>query len=103
MYNLNRRECFTTLGELRLLLAAFSPDTRVHICDADIAYLHVDEAKEFVALDTSALDEDYFEWYPVDDSHWLDFWHGQDALMMEEHRDRLQYLSYMGKETTLPF
>ena len=43
MYDLNKRSYFTTLGELRMLLAAFPADTKV--CTGGVlgSYLHFEE------------------------------------------------------------
>ena len=101
MYDINKREHFTTLGELRMLLAAFPADMPVYICGADGGYLHIDENNQFFSLDYDDLDSDYAAKYPKADD---DFWDGQQALMMKEHEDRLFYLfSYMGKKDPLPF
>lgn len=101
MYDINKREHFTTLGELRMLLAAFPADMPVYICGVDGGYLHIDENNQFFSLDCEDLDVDYWEDYPIDDDS---FWEGQHALMTKEHENRLDYLfSYMGKKETLPF
>ena len=101
MYDINKREHFTTLGELRMLLAAFPADMPVYICGVDGGYLHIDENNQFFSLDCEDLDVDYWADYPDFEDN---FWEGQHALMMREHEDRLFYLfSYMGKNNTLPF
>ena len=87
MYDLNKRSYFTTLGELRMLLAHLPADTKV--CTGGVlgSYLHFTEDGSLVSFDDDDLWSDYEEAYPSDDD---DFWQGQDALMMEEHTQRLR-------------
>ena len=54
------------------------------------AYLYYAGKAEFVEVDTGiGTAED------AKDGADEDFWQGQDALMMHEHNDRLDYLDYM--------
>ena len=87
MFDLNKRSYFTTLGELRMLLAHLPADTKV--CTGGVlgSYLHITEDGSLVSFDDDDLWSDYDEAYPSDDD---DFWQGQDALMMEEHSQRLR-------------
>ena len=59
MYNLEERAYFTTLGELRLLLADFPDDTKV--CSSGVwgSYLHIEEDKSLISFDDEDLDEYY--------------------------------------------
>ena len=95
MYDLNKRSYFTTLGELRSLLAHLPADTKV--CTGGIlgSYLHFENDGSLISFDDEDLGSDYSEWYPVNEKHFSDFWEGQDAIMMKEHEDRLEYLAYM--------
>ena len=87
MFDLNKRSYFTTLGELRMLLAHLPADTKV--CTGGVlgSYLHFAEDGSLVSFDDDDLWSDYYEACPSDDD---DFWQGQDALMMEEHTQRLR-------------
>lgn len=91
MYDLNKRSYFTTLGELRMLLAAFPADTKV--CTGGVlgSYLHFEEDGSLVSFDDEDLSSDYAENCPIDDPN---FWEGQETLMMAEHEDRIDYLLY---------
>ena len=92
MFDLNKRSYFTTLGELRMLLAHLPADTKV--CTGGVlgSYLHFAEDGSLVSFDDDDLWSDYDEAYPSDDD---DFWQGQDALMMMEHNHRIDYLADM--------
>ena len=93
MYDLNKRSYFTTLGELRFLLADYPDDTRIYTCGADDAYLHIDDSGKFVSIDYDDLGSDYDDWYPIAEENHYDFWEEQDALMMTEHEARLAVLA----------
>ena len=93
MYDLNKRSYFTTLGELRLLLANYPDDTRIYSCGADDAYLHIDDSGKFVSIDYDDLSSDYDDEVSIDDDLFPDFWEGQYALMMTEHEARLADLA----------
>ena len=88
MYDLNKRSYFTTLGELRLLLANYSDDTPVSVCGVIGSYLHFAEDDSYVTFDDEALDSDYDEWSLNDDDI-----EGQYALIMAEHEARLAVLA----------
>ena len=94
MYDLNKRSYFTTLGELRMLLAHLPADTKV--CTGGVlgSYLHFEQDGNLVSFDDEDLTEDYSEQFSEDGGD-DDFWEGQEALMMHEHNDRLDYLAYM--------
>ena len=93
MYDLNKRSYFTTLGELRLLLANYPDDTRIYACGADDAYLHFDDSGMFVSVDYDALDSDYEDELAADVAPFSNFWEEQAALMMAEHDARLAVLT----------
>ena len=86
MYDLNKRSYFTTLGELRALLANLPDDTKVCTSGVYGSYVHFAKDDSLVSFDDEDLGEDYAEDYPNVDS---DFWEGQEALMMKEHEARL--------------
>ena len=91
MYDLNKRSYFTTLGELRMLLADLPDDTRIYACGDEDCFLHVDGEGKIVSIDYDALDSDYDECFPAekDDSSLSE---EQYALMMIEHVARLAVL-----------
>ena len=93
MYDLNKRSYFTTLGELRQLLAEYPDDTRIYACGSTDAYLHIDDSSKFVSIDYDDLGSDYDDWYPIDEENHYDFWEEKDALMMTEHEARLAVLA----------
>jgi len=95
MYDLNKRSYFTTLGELRALLADLPNDTKV--CTGGVlgSYLHFTTDNSLVSFDDEDLGEDYAEDYPIEDP---DFWEGQEALMMKEHEARLAEHSHSYKD-----
>ena len=88
MYDLNKRSYFTTLGELRMLLAHLPADTVLG------SYLHFEQDGSLVSFDDEDLTKEYSEQFSKNGAD-EDFWQGQDALMMHEHNDRLDYLAYM--------
>ena len=92
MYDLNKRSYFTTLGELRLLLADYPDDTRIYACGADDAYLHIDDSGKFVSIDYDDLSSDYDDELSIDDDLFPDFWDSNYALMKKEHEARLAAL-----------
>ena len=96
MYDSKMRSYFTTLGELRLLLAHLPADTKV--CTGGVlgSYLHFEQDGSLVSFDDEDLSTDYSE-QSSEDAADEDFWQGQDALMMHEHNDRLDYLSFMNR------
>ena len=96
MYDLNMRSYFTTLGELRMLLAHLPADTKVCTCGVLGSYLHFEHDGSLVSFDDEDLSTDYSE-QSSEDAADEDFWQGQDALMMHEHNDRLDYLSFMNR------
>lgn len=86
MYDLNKRSYFTTLGELRALLAKLPDDTKVCTSGVYGSYVHFAKDDSLVSFDDEDLGEDYAEDCPIEDP---DFWEGQEALMMKEHEARL--------------
>ena len=91
MYDLNKRSYFTTLGELRSLLADLPDDTKVCTSGVYGSYVHFAKDDPLVSFDDEDLGEDYAEDYPIENP---DFWEGQEALMMKEHEARLTALSH---------
>ena len=94
MYDLNKRSYFTTLGELRMLLAHLPADTKV--CTGGVlgSYLHFEQDGSLVSFDDEDLNADYSEQL-YEDADDEDFWQGQGALILHEHNGRLDYLAYM--------
>ena len=90
MYDLNKRAYFTTLGELRLLLADYPDDTRFYACGAVDCYLHIEESGDFVSIDYDDLDSDYEDGRSIDEDL---FWETQYVRMMKEHEERLAALA----------
>ena len=93
MYNLDKRSYFTTLGELRLLLADYPDDTPIYACGASGCYLHIDDEGSFASIDYDALDSDYDDWYPVNEDDYSSFWEEQYVQMTIEHEARLASLA----------
>ena len=95
MFDLNKRSYFTTLGELRMLLAHLPADTKV--CTGGVlgSYLHFAEDGSLVSFDDDDLYNEYSGWSPTDDEKFDAFWQGQDDLMMMEHNHRIDYLADM--------
>ena len=93
MYDLKKRSYFTTLGELRMLLADLPDDTEVCTGGVFGSYLHFAEDNSLVSFDDEDLGEDYAEDCPIDDN---DFWEELTVLMMKEHEMRLEELSHPG-------
>lgn len=91
MYDLNKLNYFTTVGELRMLLAEIPDNAEVSVGGAD-AYIHVSPDNELITFDCDDLKECYDEWYSVDEEHYKDFWEGQEALIMLEHKMRRETL-----------
>ena len=94
MYDINMRSYFTTLGELRMLLAHLPADTKVCTCGVLGSYLHFEHDGSLVSFDDEDLSKDYTEQFSENAAD-EEYWQGQDALMMHEHTDRLDYLSFM--------
>ena len=61
MYDLNKRSYFTTLGELRMLLAHLPADTKV--CTGGVlgSYLHFEQDGSLVSFDDEDLTKEYSE------------------------------------------
>lgn len=57
MYDLNKRSYFTTLGELRELLAGLPDDTEVCTCGALGSYIHFEENNSIISFDTETLND----------------------------------------------
>jgi len=75
MYDLNKRSYFTTLGELRMLLADLPNETEV--CTGGVlgSYLHFDKDKDLISFDDEDLGPDYDLDYPE--------YYGEDELYLE--------------------
>ena len=78
MYDLNKRSYFTTLGELRMLLADLPDDTEVSGAGAFGAWLHFDKERAFICIDPESLYSDYG-----------DEEEGKEEEQMKEHELRL--------------
>ena len=75
MYDLNKRSYFTTLGELRMLLADLPNETEV--CTGGVlgSYLHFDKDKDLISFDDEDLGPDYDLDYPE--------YYGEDELYLK--------------------
>ena len=67
MYDLNKRSYFTTLGELRSLLADLPDDTEISGAGADGAWLHFGKERNIVCIDPESLSESVEEYYTDDE------------------------------------
>ena len=61
MYDLNKRSYISTLGELRMLLAALPDDTEISGAGASGAWLHFTNDEHFVCIDPESLYDCYEE------------------------------------------
>ena len=59
MYDIERRKEFTTVGELKQLLAEVSNDTKVCITGDDQCWFHIEKDGSVVNLDCEDLDDTY--------------------------------------------
>ena len=60
MYNISKRKQFSTVGELKQLVADIGDDTVVSICGDGSAWIHVETDGSLICLDYDGLD-DYYE------------------------------------------
>ena len=58
MYNINKRSEFTTVGDLRKLLAELSDETLIYICGAG-GWFHIEEDESVICLDCEDLEYCY--------------------------------------------
>ncbi len=93
MFDLNKRSYFTTLGELRLLLADYPDDTSIYACGASGCYLHIDDEGKLASIDYDALDFEYEDWCHAEGEAFYDFLEGQHVLIEIEHEARLAELA----------
>ena len=82
MFDLNKRSYFTTLGELRMLLADLPDDTEVSGAGAFGAWLHFDKEKALICIDPESLYANYDEEYGDEEE-------GKEEEQMKEHELRL--------------
>ena len=82
MYDLNKRSYFTTLGELRMLLADLPNETEVSGAGAFGAWLHFDKEKALICIDPESLYADYDEEYGDEEEV-------KEEEQMKEHELRL--------------
>ena len=59
MYDISERKQFSTVGELRQLLASLNDDTKVVITGDDYCWFHVEEDQSVICLDTEDLEDCY--------------------------------------------
>lgn len=80
MYDLNKRSYFTTLGELRALLADLPDDTEV--CTGGVlgSYLHFEKDKDLISFDDEDLDSDYSDEYP-------DYYDENELYLVQQERE----------------
>jgi hypothetical protein len=60
MYDINRREQFETVGDLKRLLADIPDDTDLYICGSN-GWFHIEEDESIVCLDCDDLEDCYEE------------------------------------------
>lgn len=87
MYDIKERAYFTTLGELRMLLADFQDNTEVCTIGVCGTYLHVDDSKSIISFDEDPLDEDYPE---LEDDYAYEM---NKVREIEEHNKRMQVIA----------
>ena len=61
MYNITKRQCFSTVGELRELLENIADETQVVITGDDSCWFHIEEDESIICLDTEDLEDVYDE------------------------------------------
>jgi len=61
MYDINRRKQFSTVKELKELLADIPDETQVVICGDSYAWFHAEADNSIVCLDCEDLEADYDE------------------------------------------
>ena len=59
MYNLNKRKKFSTVGDLKKLIASASDNTKIVICGDDYCWFHIEEDESVICLDCEDLDDCY--------------------------------------------
>ena len=87
MYNLKNRAYFTSLGELRMLLADYPDNTQVCTIGVYGSYLHVTEDKSLISFDDEALDDVYSE---TDDNTYIQ----KENDEYKEHFERIRILGF---------
>ena len=77
-----------------MLLSDLPIDTKV--CTGGVlgSYLPFQQDGSRVSFDDEDLTNEHSEQFSKNGAD-EDFWQGQEALMMHEHNDRLDYLAYM--------
>ena len=61
MYNLKKRAYYSTLGELRMLLADLPDETEVFTCGVEDSWIHFEKDGSFISFDYDSLGCDYCE------------------------------------------
>ena len=93
MYDLNKRSYFTTLGELRRLLADLPDDTEVSGAGAFGAWLHFDKESDIVCIDPESLYEHYDEEYgDEEEEEQMNEQMKQHELRLSTVKEDLQFL-----------
>lgn len=84
MYNIMKRSYFTTLGELRMLLADLPNETEV--CTGGVlgSYLHFAKDKDLISFDDENLDSDYSDEYP-------DYYDENELYLVQQEREDREY------------
>ena len=88
MFSLEKRAYFTTLGELRMLLAGFPNETKVCTIGVYGSYLHIEEDESLISFDTEELFDDYPE-FARDDY--------DEVFTNKEERERMEHCSRIRK------
>jgi hypothetical protein len=59
MYDINRREQFETVGDLKRLLAEIPDETRIVITGDSYCWFHIEEDETVICLDCEDLEDCY--------------------------------------------
>jgi hypothetical protein len=61
MYDISKRKQFSTVGELRQLIAGLNDDTRVVVTGDDYCWFHIEKDESVICFDVEDLDNWYDE------------------------------------------
>ena len=89
MYDITKRQYFTTLKELRDLLANEPDDTEVCICGQSGSWLHFAKEGNLICLDSESLYDDYVENEVGDPDLLSELEEAAEMRQRDEHAQRL--------------
>ena len=61
MYDISKRKQFSTVGELRQLIAGLNDDTRVVVTGDDYCWFHIEKDESVICFDVEDLEDCYDE------------------------------------------